>query len=106
MGTKDIKSTTMKKGPDEESKKLSTMAREQREQVQNTRKKLGPLETLKKSPTGGEDDSNVECYADNRMNPIRIMMTMPGPRKEQGMAKGTTTRRGRARTLGRNKKQQ
>ena len=36
----------MKKAPDEESKKLSAMAREQ---IQNTRKKLGPLETLKRA---------------------------------------------------------
>ena len=36
----------VKKAPDKESKKLSPMAREQ---VQNTSKKLGPLETLKRA---------------------------------------------------------
>ena len=49
MGTKDTKSTTMKKGQDEEAKRLSTMSREQREQMQDKRKQLGPLETLKKA---------------------------------------------------------
>jgi hypothetical protein len=38
---KDTKSTIIKKALDEESKKLSPMAREQ---IQNTRKKVGPLE--------------------------------------------------------------
>ena len=49
METKDSKSTTMRKGPDVERKRLSAMTREQREQMQNTGKKLGPLETLKKA---------------------------------------------------------
>ena len=45
---KETKSSTMKKGPDEERKKLSTMAKEQGEQMRNTRKKLGQIKTLKK----------------------------------------------------------
>ena len=48
-GMKDKMSTTMKKGPDDESKRISAMAREQKEQVQITGSKLGPLETLKKA---------------------------------------------------------
>ena len=43
---KDTKSMIVKKALDEESKKLSPMAREQ---IQNTRKKVVPLDTLKRA---------------------------------------------------------
>ena len=42
----ETKSTIVKKAPDEESKKQSAIAREQ---ILTTRKKLGPLETLKRA---------------------------------------------------------
>ena len=47
--TKDTKSTIVKKALDEESKKLSPMVRKQ---IQNTRKKVGPLDTLKRAQLG------------------------------------------------------
>ena len=43
------KSMTMKKGPDEESKRMMAVAREQREQMQVTGRKQGPAETLKRA---------------------------------------------------------
>ena len=89
---KDTKSSTVKKALEEESIKLSALAREH---IQNTerkvnRKKLNPLETMR-----GVDN----LRGSNLMAKTRIQMKM-----ERGLDEGTQTRKGGTPIWGRNKR--
>ena len=63
---KETKSTNVKKALDEESKKLTAMPREQ---IKNTRKKLGPLDNLKRVQLEEKMTSKMKAAGEKERTP-------------------------------------